>query len=279
MKYAALLFLLAIPNLSYAQIDGNLLLGKWFLSREYNSKTALLSAQKGQTVALSTDNKALFSVSGSTFSFDWELKDSTLTLGRSSYTINRLSENILILEHSTGNQAGNQLAYHREGKEGDNDITAYFLAMTAKEPAKEPAKILQNTAEPKGSSQQTSTDEEQDKVLKVVEVQPTFPGCEEMGDRKSEKICADEKMLTFIYGNIKYPAEARAAKVQGMVVITFVVEKDGTITHATITRDIGKGCGEEALKVVESMPKWNPGLQRGEPVRVQYNIPIKFKLE
>ncbi len=120
---------------------------------------------------------------------------------------------------------------------------------------------------------------EPEEIFKVVEEMPTFPGCESISDKAERKKCVDKKLLEFIYGNIKYPAIARENGVEGMVVITFVVEKDGSITDARIARDIGAGCGQEALRVVNMMPKWNPGKQRGRPVRVQFNLPIRFKLE
>ncbi|MBR3939337.1 MAG: energy transducer TonB, partial [Bacteroidales bacterium] len=67
--------------------------------------------------------------------------------------------------------------------------------------------------------------------------------------------------------------------ITGRVFLTFVVEKDGSIANARILRDIGGGCGQEALRVVKSMPKWTPGEQRGRPVRVQFNLPVSFELQ
>lgn len=113
---------------------------------------------------------------------------------------------------------------------------------------------------------------------------PRFPGCEnEAGDNNAKKACADKKMLEFIYKNIKYPAIARENGVEGTCVIRFVVEKDGSIKDPQIVRDIGAGCGDESLRVVQLMntmgEKWTPGKQRGRSVRVQFNLPVKFKLE
>lgn len=120
---------------------------------------------------------------------------------------------------------------------------------------------------------------EDNEIFKVVEDQPAFPGCEDIRDKAEKKKCAEEKMLTFIYSNIKYPAIARENGVEGMVVVSFVVEKDGSITGAKVVRDIGAGCGAEALRVVGKMPNWEPGKQRGRPVRVQFNLPVRFRLE
>ena len=110
------------------------------------------------------------------------------------------------------------------------------------------------------------------------EEQPMFPGCEEVEDLDERKICADQKMLQFVYGNIRYPAEARREGIEGMVVIKFFVEEDGSIWDAEILRDIGGGCGKEALRVIESMPDWNPGTIDGNPIGVSYNMPVKFWL-
>lgn len=124
--------------------------------------------------------------------------------------------------------------------------------------------------------------EEPDEIFKVVEEAPRFPGCEDKGSNDEKKKCADEKMLQYLYKNIKYPNIAKENGVQGRVVVTFVVEKDGRITDAKVVRDIGGGCGEEALRVVNSMnemgERWKPGRQRGNPVRVQFNLPVAFKL-
>ncbi|MGB3548634.1 MAG: energy transducer TonB [Saprospiraceae bacterium] len=90
-------------------------------------------------------------------------------------------------------------------------------------------------------------------------------------------------MLEYIYKNIKYPAIARENGVEGTAVVTFVVEKDGTVSDARVVRDPGAQTGDEALRVVKLMNtekiKWTPGKQRGRPVRVQFNLPVKFKLE
>ncbi len=108
---------------------------------------------------------------------------------------------------------------------------------------------------------------------------PTFPGCAHIADKAERRTCVDQKLLEFVYSNIKYPVLARENGVQGLVVVNFVVEKDGSITDIQIVRDIGAGCGQEAVRIVKMMPKWNPGKQRGRPVRVRFTLPIRFKLE
>lgn len=114
--------------------------------------------------------------------------------------------------------------------------------------------------------------------FQVVEEMPRFKGCEDLpaNERKS---CADKKMLEHVYKNIKYPAAARKAGIQGTVVVRFIIEKDGRISNVEPIRKIGKGCDEEVVRIVKAMPDFIPGKQRGKNVRVQYNLPVKFKLE
>ncbi|MFT5165797.1 MAG: TonB family protein [Saprospiraceae bacterium] len=123
-----------------------------------------------------------------------------------------------------------------------------------------------------------------EEIFQVVEEMPMFPGCTDSTGTKEElKSCADSKMLQFIYQNIKYPEVDRQKGNEGTVVITFVVEKDGSISNEKILRDPGDQLGEEALRVVSLMnqlpEKWTPGKKEGVPVKVQFNLPVKFRLE
>ncbi len=124
----------------------------------------------------------------------------------------------------------------------------------------------------------------EEEIFRVVEQMPRFPGCEDIsGTREEKKACADKKMLEFLYGNIKYPAIARENGIEGNVVVSFVVEKDGAITDPKVIRDPGAGLGDESVRVVDMMSKlpqkWTPGQQRGNAVRVQFILPVKFELK
>jgi protein TonB len=103
-------------------------------------------------------------------------------------------------------------------------------------------------------------------IFTVVEEQPQYPG-------------GEGALMTYLQQNIKYPEEAKELGIQGRVFVTFVVEVDGSITDVRVLRGIGGGCDQEAIRVVQSMSKWVPGKQRGVPVRVQFNLPIKFTLQ
>lgn len=103
-------------------------------------------------------------------------------------------------------------------------------------------------------------------IFTVVESEPEFPG-------------GMEALYKYLAQNIKYPQLARENGITGKVYVTFVVEKDGSIANPRILRDIGGGCGAEAIRVVKAMPKWSPGKQRGKAVRVQFNLPVNFNLK
>ncbi|MBP5241675.1 MAG: TonB family protein, partial [Bacteroidales bacterium] len=105
-----------------------------------------------------------------------------------------------------------------------------------------------------------------DPVFVNVDEPPTFPG-------------SDEALKKFIEDSIRYPSLAAEQNVGGTVIVTFTVETDGSIHNPRIVRDVGAGCGLEALRLVSTMPKWNPGKMKGHTVRVQYELPIFFDNE
>jgi protein TonB len=109
-------------------------------------------------------------------------------------------------------------------------------------------------------------EEEENKVFFIVEEMPEFPG----GDLARARWLAD---------NIKYPRIAQENGIQGKVYISFVVGKDGAISNASVARGVDPSLDQEALRVVNQMPKWKPGKQRGEPVNVSFTVPINFVLQ
>lgn len=144
---------------------------------------------------------------------------------------------------------------------------AALLMMVGCKPATEKAVDQEEIPfEYSGEDKSAPMDADTDQVFQVVEVDPEFPG-------------GMEALTKYLSENIKYPEQAKKDKIQGKVYISFVVEKDGSVADAKVLRGIGGGCDEEALRVVNAMPKWTPGKQRNTPVRVQYNLPIVFKLQ
>ena len=120
--------------------------------------------------------------------------------------------------------------------------------------------------EPVGNSDvKQVTEEDPNKIFTAVEQEPSYPG-------------GLDKFYAYLGRNIHYPAVAKENNVQGKVFLTFVVERDGSLTDIKVLRGIGSGCDEEAVRVLKAAPKWKPGIQNGRPVRVQYNVPITFTL-
>ena len=113
------------------------------------------------------------------------------------------------------------------------------------------------------ATEKATTNTEQ--IFMVVEKMPEFVG-------------GEQAMYKYIAGNIQYPDQAKKDGIEGRVYISFIVEKDGRISNVETMRGIGGGCDKEALRVIRNMPNWIPGEQRGEKVRVQYRMPIKFTL-
>lgn len=106
---------------------------------------------------------------------------------------------------------------------------------------------------------------------------PVFPGCEDAGAEQQK--CSNQQLIQFIIKKMKYPKAAKDAGVEGMAVISFKIDAAGQVIDAEIVKDPGAGCGAEALKIVESMPNWKPGIKDGKPVTVEMKLPFKFALD
>ena len=109
-------------------------------------------------------------------------------------------------------------------------------------------------------------DAEANTIFTVVEQEPEFPG-------------GTKALMEFISKNLRYPAFAAENGIQGRVTLSFVVEKDGSVTDIQEMRSPSEDLTKEAKRVVQSMPKWKPGKQRGKPVRVKYMLPVTFRLQ
>ena len=107
---------------------------------------------------------------------------------------------------------------------------------------------------------------EEQEIFDVVEKMPEFPG-------------GNAALMSYLAKNIKYPTIAQENGTQGRVIVQFVVNKDGSIVDAKVARSVDPYLDKEALRVINSMPKWNPGMQRNKPVRVKYTVPVMFRLQ
>lgn len=106
---------------------------------------------------------------------------------------------------------------------------------------------------------------DEDEIFQVVEEMPEFPG-------------GMEALLQYLGKNIKYPTIAQEQGIQGKSIISFVVNKDGSIVDPKVEKSLDASCDKEAMRVISQMPKWKPGKQRGKPVRVKYTVPVSFRL-
>ena len=106
---------------------------------------------------------------------------------------------------------------------------------------------------------------EEEEVFMVVEDQPEFPG-------------GTAALLEYLRKNIKYPAICRENNIQGRVIVSFIVNKDGAIVEPEVIKGVNPSLDKEALRVISGMPKWKPGSQRGKPVRVKYTVPVNLRL-
>ncbi len=97
-------------------------------------------------------------------------------------------------------------------------------------------------------------------------------------EQKAEFVGGNEALNTYIASNLSYPETARDKGIQGVVYVSFVILETGKVSDVKVLRGIGGGCDEEAVRVVNSMPDWIPGSQRGKAVRIRYNLPIRFTL-
>lgn len=115
---------------------------------------------------------------------------------------------------------------------------------------------------PPGNGDEEETSNE---IFMVVENMPTFPG-------------GEAALLQYIGKNMKYPVIAQENGIQGRVIVSFVIEKDGHVADVTVVRGVDPALDKEAIRVVSAMPRWRPGEQRGKPVRVKYTLPVTFRL-
>ena len=140
-------------------------------------------------------------------------------------------------------------------------ISALVLLVVAVAPARA------NAQDKKGKTTQTRKDTTtDDKIYEVCEQMPIYEG-------------GDAALLKYLTDSVKYPELAKKHGVQGRVVIGFIVEKDGSLTDVKVLRHVDIALDAEALRVVKGMPKWIPGCQDEQLVRVRYNVPVSFRLK
>lgn len=116
------------------------------------------------------------------------------------------------------------------------------------------------------SAQKTVVAKKNQQVFDVVEKMPEYPG-------------GQAALFEYLSKNVKYPADAEKKKIEGRVLVTFVVNTDGSITDIEVVRKTFPSLDAEAVRVISGMPKWKPGEQKGKKVRVKYTVPLNFRLK
>ena len=115
------------------------------------------------------------------------------------------------------------------------------------------------------NAQKTVVSQTNHKVFDTVDQMPEYPG-------------GMQAMIEFLQTNMKYPEDAAKQKVEGRVMVQFVVETDGSVTDVHVAKQVFPSLDAEAIRVVQAMPKWTPGKEKGKVVRVKYNLPIVFRM-
>lgn len=109
------------------------------------------------------------------------------------------------------------------------------------------------------------TNDPRQEVFKIVERMPAFPG-------------GKDSLTSYLKTKLQYPAAAKEAGIKGTVVVQFIIGREGKITDAKVVKGLDPSCDQEALRLVEAMPNWTPGMQNGSPIRVQFNLPVRFEI-
>lgn len=129
----------------------------------------------------------------------------------------------------------------------------------------DPSKLQQTFTPPAPSQRGREEVVEDNTIFEFLEEMPEFPG-------------GAGEMMKWLGKNIKYPAIAQENNIQGRVMVSFVVERDGSVSDVKVIRGVDPSLDKEAIRVVKAMPKWKPGMQTGKPVRARFNLPVTFKL-
>jgi len=128
-----------------------------------------------------------------------------------------------------------------------------------------PEQLYQRVEKQRATKDAAAGAEETMEIFTLVEKMPEFPG-------------GETTLMKYLSANLTYPPGARDSLIEGTVYVSFIVEKDGSVTNVRVIRGLGRGFDEEVVRVIENMPRWTPGQQRGKPVRVQFNLPVVFKV-
>lgn len=228
----------------------------WLMKREVRLNLEFLADRKVMDAGFATKSYQ-YHLLGLTYSHKYGLSN--------NFNFSHLKQRIIMMNKKKTNGAGH-IKYALFA------IPAFALLLagniSCSSEATKTDDVKENAATVKPDVEEVPIDKPvtKDEAFAVVEQMPEFPG-------------GMKELMTYLKDNIKYPKAAQDKKVQGRVIVQFVVEKDGTPTEFEIMRSVNPDLDAEALRVLGEMPKWKPGMQKGQAVRVKFTVPVSFKLQ
>jgi len=228
----------------------------WLMKREVRLNLEFLADRKVMDAGFATKSYQ-YHLLGLTYSHKYGLSN--------NFNFSHLKQRIIMMNKKKTNGAGH-IKYALFA------IPAFALLLagniSCSSEATKTDDVKENAATEKADEAEVIVQEPatKDEAFAVVEQMPEFPG-------------GMKELMTYLKDNIKYPKAAQDKKVQGRVIVQFVVEKDGTPTEFNVVRSVDPDLDAEALRVLGGMPKWKPGMQKGQVVRVKYTVPVSFKLQ
>lgn len=228
----------------------------WLMKREVRLNLEFLADRKVMDAGFATKSYQ-YHLLGLTYSHKYGLSN--------NFNFSHLKQRIIMMNKKKTNGAGH-IKYALFA------IPAFALLLagniSCSSEATKTDDVKENAATEKANEAEVIVQEPatKDEAFAVVEQMPEFPG-------------GMKELMTYLKDNIKYPKAAQDKKVQGRVIVQFVVEKDGTPTEFNVVRSVDPDLDAEALRVLGGMPKWKPGMQKGQVVRVKYTVPVAFRLQ
>lgn len=228
----------------------------WLMKREVRLNLEFLADRKVMDAGFATKSYQ-YHLLGLTYSHKYGLSN--------NFNFSHLKQRIIMMNKKKTNGAGH-IKYALFAIPAFALLLAGNISCSSEATKTDDVKEKAVTEKPEVVETPAEKAETKDEVFMVVEKMPEFPG-------------GIKELMSFLSKNIKYPASAIAKNVQGRVIVQFVVEKDGTPTEFKVMRSVDPALDAEALRVMQEMPKWKPGMQRGQVVRVKYTVPVTFRLQ
>lgn len=228
----------------------------WLMKREVRLNLEFLADRKVMDAGFATKSYQ-YHLLGLTYSHKYGLSN--------NFNFSHLKQRIIMMNKKKTNGAGH-IKYALFAIPAFALLLAGNISCSSEATKNDDVKEKAATEKPEVVEIPAEKADTKDEVFMVVEQMPEFPG-------------GIKELMTYLKDNIKYPKAAQDKKVQGRVIVQFVVEKDGTPTEFNVIRSVDPTLDAEALRVMKEMPKWKPGMQKGQAVRVKYTVPVSFKLQ